>query len=852
MEEKGNRIMLHHVLRYSPDMICVIAEGGRFMQVSHACSQMLGYTEEELEGLSAIDLVPPRDRALAQESLRSAREGNTETQFENSVIGKHGQQVPLHWTVVWLEEEGYFFCVARDISARWRVEKEMRRKEAVQRVLVDHGSDMQALLDENGNYLYVAVAESYEKAFGYRADQIMGRSSLSLVHPDDMGRAEQAFARLHQTQELIQVSDVRFRASSGEWRWVETRASNQLANSDVQAIVVSSRDITDRKQDQLKLQESQQRYRSLFDNNPSMVLFQDEAGTILDANPAFLSFMARRREEVLNRPLSDFLPSEAVPLFRQKLKEAFSGSDVSFEAEVIFREQGHRVLSVVKVPLSVAGRIVGVHAVIRDITEETQAHKTVERQAKRLSTIFESITDAFCTLDRNWNFTYTNPAFDNVMHVDSSGFIGKFAWDVYPEEENGVFHREYRRAVETGESARFQAHLERLDKWLEVRAFPSEEGLSVYFSDITGRVQQRQELEKLSLVASKTSNSVVILDAQRQAEWVNEGFTRMTGYTLEEVIGKNPRDLLIGPDTDKAELQRISEKFAEGVSFNTNLVNYRKSGERFWLAMDVSPVFGTAGCITHFVAIQKDITFRKEAEANLVKMSQALYQQNKDLEQFTYIVSHNLRAPVANVLGLSDLLTRIDKGSSLFEKTLSNLNLSAHRLDTVLGDLNTILTVRDSKGNLEREEVNVRLKAQQALASLQELLEGCGGTVTVDIDEDLSLRANKAYLYSVFHNLLSNAIKYRSRERNLQVQIKCESDSEQGVTVSFADNGSGFDMERARDKVFRLYSRFHPEIEGKGIGLYLVKAHLEAMGGGIEVASEVGAGTRFLIYLPKA
>ncbi|MFC6999946.1 PAS domain-containing sensor histidine kinase [Rufibacter roseus] len=966
--------ILDHILNYSPDMICTIDVAGRFIQVSEASSRILGYGKEELEGQLTLNFLRHEDRAATIEILKSIREGKTETEFENTAIGKDGQEVPLLWLVVWLEEEDYFLCISRNVTAQKQAEKEMRRQEAVQRVLVDHSSDMQALLDANGNYLYASVAESYEKAFGYRPDEIMGENAFSLIHPEDVARIEQAFSLLLQSKEIIQISDIRFKASSGEWRWVETTASNQLENPDVQAIVVSSSDITEKKQFQFKLQESEQRFKSLFENNPDIVLFQNEAGTILDANPAFLSFKGKQKEEVVNQPLAAFLPPEVVPLFRQKLREAFSGNEVSFEAEMTFEKIGYKVLSVVKVPLFIAGKIEGVHAVMKDITEVKQANKTIERQAQKLNTIFESITDAFFTLDKNWNFTYTNTEFDKVLLTDSRGFIGKCIWDIYPEETTRVFYREYHRAVETGISAHFEAYLERLDKWLEVKAYPSDEGLSVYFSDVTTQVHQKQELEKLSLVASKTfnsvvimdkeyriewvnasftrltgytlpevegkkpfelllgeetnpvtaqrirnkakkaepmkeevlvykksgekrwfevevtpvlneagkvvriigmqtditekvfqrkeleklslvasktSNSIIIMDAQRRVEWVNEGFSRMTGYTLEEVAGRNPREFLPGPDTDQVELQRVSQKIAEVVPFNSNFISYRKSGEPFWLAMDVSPVRDAAGSITHFIAIQKDITFRKEAEANQEKMSQTLYRQNKDLEQFTYIVSHNLRAPVANLMGLTDLVGSIDPYSKQFSVAVSNLRQSAHRLDTVLKDLNTILSIRDSKGHMEREEVDVHLKIEQVLTSLQERLEACGGKMTVDLEEGLCLWGSKAYLYSIFYNLLSNAIKFRSRKRPLQVQIKAKSDAEGGATITFSDNGSGFDTEKAKYRVFGLYQRFHHEVEGRGIGLYLVKAHIEAMGGQIEVTSVVGEGTTFQIFLSK-
>ncbi|MBF9251674.1 hypothetical protein I2I11_00035 [Pontibacter sp. 172403-2] len=99
--------------------------------------------------------------------------------------------------------------------------------------------------------------------------------------------------------------------------------------------------------------------------------------------------------------------------------------------------------------------------------------------------------------------------------------------------------------------------------------------------------------------------------------------------------------------------------------------------------------------------------------------------------------------------------------------------------------------------------------------------------------------------------MLSNAINYRSRDRSLVVHIKCFGNTEKGTLISFSDNGSGFDMDKAGDDVFKLYKRFHTDKRGRGIGLYLVKTHLEAMGGHVEVSSQLGVGTKFLIYLPK-
>nr|WP_278251844.1 HAMP domain-containing sensor histidine kinase [Sabulibacter ruber] len=126
-----------------------------------------------------------------------------------------------------------------------------------------------------------------------------------------------------------------------------------------------------------------------------------------------------------------------------------------------------------------------------------------------------------------------------------------------------------------------------------------------------------------------------------------------------------------------------------------------------------------------------------------------------------------------------------------------------------------------------------------------------GAKVNISIPDGLTLKANKAYVYSVFYNLISNAIKYRSQERPLQVDLNCFGDEQKGIIISFSDNGSGFDAQKEKKNLFKLYKRFHPKQEGRGMGLYLVKNHIEAMGGRIEVSSKVGIGTSFLIHLPQ-
>jgi PAS domain S-box-containing protein len=819
-------------LESSAEVLCVLDAQGQVLRTSAACAQLLGYQPAELVGRPFASLLAPADRAAV------ARVGLAGS-FTGHLLRQAGPPVSMTWAMSQVAGGAEVLAVGQALPAA-------PEPRPLNHVLIEQGFDMVAVLDRQGVYTYVGGAT--ERILGYRPEEMLGQQGLDFVHPEDLPEVRASLAALC-TQSVLTMPEFRFRAANGEWKWLQSTASSQLANPEIQAFTLSSRDVTEQRRKDCELAKSEQRFRLLFDNDLTLTTFQTADGRVLDANQALLTFLKKEKHELLNRTSAEFLPADVRDLFREKHALAASGQRVRFETQVRLPGAPEQTLKVTKTPLIANGQVVGIHCGMQDITAMAAAQHLIRRQAEQLTTILESITDAFFSLDKNMNFTYLNRETERLLGVSREECLGKNIWNLFPGEPDSPYYYNYVRAAETGQTRHFEAFFKPTSSWFEVKAFPSTEGLSVYFSDITDRLESDRQIERLALVARKTDNGVIITDAQGRIDWVNESFTKHTGYTLAEVAGKTPGSVLQGPETDPATVEHIRTRMTQRRPFSATLLNYKKSGKKVWFSMDITPVYDESGQLTQFIALLQNITYRKEIEASQAKMTQDLYRQNRDLQQFAYVISHNLRGPLSNALGLASLLTKADKQAQHFDNTLGLLDQSMTQVDTVLKDLNTVLSIRDQQDVQEPELVPLADVCQQALHDLREALHQCGGQVHLTGADELRISGNRAYLYSIFYNLLSNSIKYRSPERPLTVTIHCAREAASGARISFADNGSGFDTYKAGSEVFQLYKRFHTNQRGRGIGLFLVKTHVEAMGGKIEVASAINAGTRFVIHL---
>lgn len=371
--------------------------------------------------------------------------------------------------------------------------------------------------------------------------------------------------------------------------------------------------------------------------------------------------------------------------------------------------------------------------------------------------------------------------------------------------------------------------------------------------DITKQKVEEERLKLLETVVTKTKDAVIITEANQNENeipkitYVNPAFTTITGYKSREVLGKSANSF-ISKQAISNDFKEISNALKTKHELNFETLNSRKSGDDYWVNFSMFPINNADGEHSHWISIQREITEEKKREKEKEQLIKELIQNNKDLKQFSYITSHNLRAPLSNLTGLLHLLDDIEIEDEELTEILSGFKISTHLLNETVNDLIKVIFIKDSP-SVNKEKTDVQVVYSNVEIQIKSLITKYKPILNVNFEKAPFLVTNKSYLESILINLMTNAIKYRS-ERLLEINIT-STETMDNFQLVFEDNGIGIDLELNKDKIFGLYQRFHDYPDSKGLGLYLIKSQIESLGGSISVKSKVDHGTKFIINFKK-
>lgn len=368
--------------------------------------------------------------------------------------------------------------------------------------------------------------------------------------------------------------------------------------------------------------------------------------------------------------------------------------------------------------------------------------------------------------------------------------------------------------------------------------------------DVTRQKEEEQRLRLLETVIIQNRDTVLITavgaseNAEDQIVYVNPAFEKMTGYNQAEVLHQSAT-FFFKRIQNKRDVKKIADALKKKEAFTLETLTKRKDNTNYWVNLSLIPITNHENQHTHWISIQRDITEEKEQEKEREQLIKELTQNNSDLKQFSYITSHNLRAPLSNLTGLLNLLEDIEIEDYELKEILQGFSKSTQQLNDTVNDLVNIIIIKDSLA-IDKEPIVIRDVFENIFNQLSFLISNLNPIIKLDVDKVNSLFLNRSYFESILLNLTTNALRYSDPSRQLKILVAAKNLGTE-TQIIFKDNGLGIDLKRHRDKVFGLYQRFHDNPDSKGLGLYLVKSQVESMGGSISIDSEVGVGTTFTI-----
>ncbi|MES2411848.1 MAG: PAS domain S-box protein [Bacteroidota bacterium] len=324
---------------------------------------------------------------------------------------------------------------------------------------------------------------------------------------------------------------------------------------------------------------------------------------------------------------------------------------------------------------------------------------------------------------------------------------------------------------------------------------------------------------------------------------VNSEFCKIVGYSEEEL--KNSNFQRITHPDDLEENVNCFHKLRDGRvnEFALEKRYLHKSGKTIWVNLIVSKIWKSDNKVSSNIAIIEDITDKKRAEEELKKSFELVSDQNKRLLNFSYIVSHNLRSHTSNIQTISDFLEDAETKEER-DEMIDLLKKVSESLNETMYNLNEVVSIRTNI-TLNTEHLNLWEYIEKAKTILSQQISKQEATVQNLVTKSVEINYNKSYLESILFNLISNAIRYCHKDRKAEIILSFD---EETKSLKIKDNGIGIDLKKNGEKLFGMYKTFNDNPDSKGIGLFLVKNQIDAMGGTIKVESKLGEGTTFIIY----
>lgn len=884
-EIKKNEANLNSLIENIEARIWSIDADGNFITFNKSFQEdfKTAFNVDLKEGLSAVEGVPETMAEIWRKRYSRALQGEKFSVTDEFHFKNIPQYIETSFNPVLIDRRVVgVSCFSRDISEQKISQQALKDSEQRYKTLIANIPSVSYRCALDKNWTMEFVSEEIKTLTGYPPSDFINnevRSFASIIHPDDQEKVTLAVMDSIKSKSHYSLT-YRIIHASGSIHWVSERGRAQYDdNGQVLWLNGVISDITRQKNTEEALSESEKKYRSIFNTMTDVYLRIDFEGYIQIVSPSITDVFGYKPNEVIGKSMNEVYKNASD---REKLRQVLISKGAIRDFEIELKAKNGEIKTVAinaSLIKGENGENIGIEGVARDITLRKIAQQSLHERTNELNTIFDNAPVMLMLVDDSGRVLNINRAATRFSDRNSGTIMNNLGSEVlkcinaYQEKKDCgksencsscTINNTLRKTFDT-KSDQKQVEGSLLVKTngdYEERHFlistsfidaDNKQRALISLDDITEIKETQEEIKKLMKAVDQSMATIVITDREGNITYANPQFEKSSGYTISEVLGKNPR-ILKSKNTTKAGYQKLWENITSGETWQGEFLNVKKNGTEYWERAIVSPISNDNGEIISFIAIKEDITETKRIQEELVSSEKNLRQINKERSKFISILAHDLRGLVGSYHAYSDLLYsqfEVFEPADLKEQ-IQNLITSSGESLKLLDNL--LEWGKASQGNItiQIKEIHLEDEAGILMKMLAEIATNKGVKLINHSEEDIKINSDPNLLQTILRNLVYNAIKFTPVGGEVSLNYKSINDKE--IEISVADTGIGMDKStqkklfNAGEKVVRIGTN---QETGSGLGLLICEEMVKQLGGKIQVESAVGRGSRFFFKIPK-
>ncbi|WP_163378822.1 PAS domain S-box protein [Cyclobacterium sp. SYSU L10401] len=894
----------------APEILAITDPDGYFVKVNPAFCALLGYSSEELVSKPFTDFIHSEDLAKTKSEMPEMFSSERKTRnFVNRYRTKSGAVRWISWNSSEVfGEEGLVFSYGHDITEMVELQELLDNASQLSRV-----GSWEIDLINNKLFLSSTSREIYELP----KDQFPTlEEAINFYRPDVREFLKETINETIQSGNPwdVQLPLITY---AGNEKWVRSIGKAEYEDGKCRRLFGSFQDIHKQKTNEIELTKNNRllevisrvigKFLLVGDWNQVLNEVLELTGKAISVDRVYffqchlhpvneMPVISQTAEwsrkgipSQLHNPDLQNMPLDDYPDIYQRLKngETFAKNrkDLpSGKLKDILESQG--IVSTLAAPVMIDNELNGLlgfddcakerswsenelsflQTIVSNLSSAIQRRKSqlaLQQSFEEKNAILESIGEAFFALDKDWKIRYWNHRAEQLMGLNRASLLGEDLFGVFPDAKKFKFQRQYLHALATKSPVHIEEYFEPLNSWLEVNAYPSEDGLSVFVKDVTKEKMAfenvRQSNERFEKIAEATNDAIWDFDVENSRLFWGKGFSTLFGYDLDSLTPT--LDLLVDfihPD-DREKVANKIQQFFKSETLTSWFEEYRflMANGYYAFVMDRAVfIRNQEGRVSRVVGAMTDISYRKEYEESLQALNQQLEQHakeleisNKELEQFAYVASHDLQEPLRMVSSFIGLLEK-KYGDVLDEKAHQYINFAvggARRMRQIILDL--LEYSRVGKNDEGLKIIHLDEVLDEVCLLHRKIISEKKASITY---QDLpALITYKSPMTQLFSNLIGNALRYSQEQVPPKIHISASSEKDTWL-FAITDNGLGIDPQ-FHEKIFIIFQSLHNKEKygGTGMGLAIVKKIIENLGGKIWVESEEGKGSTFYFTWPK-